>query len=468
MPIGSSKRRKNEAEAAERQWAEQNPADYVNQNKEAMDAVAGQVGSGFDWDTASDAYQQYRQRATQSAQAAADNARTNAANLAGGYGSSYADSVAQQNQRQALAGIDNALPSLRSQALAEYQDKQNSLLNALSGMVTTEGLDRSAYGLNLGNYQNWRNYLTNKTAQARAEYANDKNNLWNWVKNIGSAVQTAYDGYKGYTAQQQQAQAQAINYAVNLKQQGADDAAKAVLEAYKVDPSILDNYTGQTPITWKDQLSGLAAASSLMGSGDQTGAYSYLDILGMPQDSVDSYDTIASRAFDEYTKKQLLSKSLSASGKSSSSGRSSGSSSSKSGSSKSGSGWTNSQVLTALGKYQALSDDDPTKAIYASILEEAGMLPQGAGTTGNQSAYSGPSAAALTNLNMGSKWALPNATGKSGTNTTKNSNRDNLATMLAKNYAKKGYSAWAIMNNMHQNGYSDEEIARALENAGVN
>lgn len=405
MAIGNSKRRKNQAEAAERQWAEQNPADYVNQNKEAMDAVAGQVGSGFDWDTASDAYQQYRQRATQSAQTAADNARANAANLAGGYGSSYADSVAQQNQRQALASIDNALPSLRSQALAEYQDKQNSLLNALSGMVTTEGLDRSAYGLNLGNFQNWRNYLANKTAQARAEYANDKNNLWNWVKNIGSAALTAYDGYKGYTAQQQQAQAQAINYAVNLKQQGADDAAKAVLEAYKVDPSILDNYTGQTPITWKDQLSGLAAASSLMGSGDQTGAYSYLDILGIPQDSIDDYDTITGRAFKEYMDKQLLSKSLSGSSKTSgSTGRSSGTS----GSSKSGSSWTNSQVLTALGKYQALNDDDPTKAIYASILEEAGMLPQGAGTTGNQSAYSGPSAAALTNLNMGSKWALPN------------------------------------------------------------
>ena len=243
MAIGTSKRRKNQAEAAERQWAANNPADYVNQNKEAMDAVTGQVGSGFDWNTAADAYQQYRQRATQSAQAAADNAKANAANLAGGYGSSYADSVAAQNQRQALAGIDNALPSLRSQALAEYQDKQNSLLNALSGMTTTEGLNRAAYGANLANFQSWRNYLANKSEQARNEYASDKENLWGWVKNIGSAALTAYDGYKGYTAQQQQAQAQAINYAVSLKQQGADDAAKAVLEAYKVDPGILDSYS---------------------------------------------------------------------------------------------------------------------------------------------------------------------------------------------------------------------------------
>lgn len=368
--------------------------------------------------------------------------------------------MAAQNQRQALAGIDNALPSLRSQALAEYQDKQNSLLNALSGMATTEGLNRAAYGANLANFQSWRNYLANKSEQARNEYASDKENLWGWVKNIGSAALTAYDGYKGYTAQQQQAQAQAINYAVSLKQQGADDAAKAVLEAYKVDPAILDNYTGQTPITWKDQLSGLAAASSLMGSGDQTGAYSYLDILNLPQDSIDSYDTVANRAFEEYMNKQLLSKSLSASGKSSGSGRSRGSSRSTSGSSKSGSGWTNSQVLTALGKYQALSDDDPTKAIYADILKEAGMLPQG---TGSKSAYTAPSAGALTNLDMGRKWGTLNTT---GTSTTRKSSGENRRLLAAQNAVRgqrsRGADDQTIYNSLRLQGYTEDEIYEAM------
>jgi len=252
---------------------------------------------------------------------------------------------------------------------------------------------------------------------------------------------------------------------VNLKQQGADDAAKAVLEAYKVDPGILDNYTGQTPITWKDQLSGLATASGLMGSGDQAGAYSYLDILGMPQDSIDSYDTVANRAFEEYMNKQLLSKSLSASGKSSGSGRSSGSSRSTSGSSKSGSGWTNSQVLTALGKYQSLSDDDPTKAIYADILEEAGMLPQG---TGSKSAYTAPSAGALTNLNMGSKWGLPNnALAQKGTNSTKGNtsgklSRVDVAANAAAGQREKGYTDEQIYGSLSRQGYTDEEIYQAL------
>ena len=233
-----------------------------------------------------------------------------------------------------------------------------------------------------------------------------------------------------------------------------------MLEAYKVDPGILDNYTGQTPITWKDQLSGLATASGLMGSGDQAGAYSYLDILGMPQDSIDSYDTVANRAFEEYMNKQLLSKSLSASGKSSGSGRSSGSSRSTSGSSKSGSGWTNSQVLTALGKYQALSDDDPTKAIYADILEEAGMLPQG---TGSKSAYTAPSAGALTNLDMGRKWGTLNTT---GTSTTRKSSGENRRLLAAQNAVRgqrsRGADDQTIYNSLRLQGYTEDEIYEAM------
>ena len=137
-------RRKNQAEQEEREWNANRPADYVSRNKDAMDSLTGQIGSGFDWDTGSKAYQQYRAQAQANAAASAENAQANAAMLAGGYGSSYADSVAKQGQQQALSGIDNAVPGLRGQALSEYQNQQNDLLSALSGMANTEALDRSA------------------------------------------------------------------------------------------------------------------------------------------------------------------------------------------------------------------------------------------------------------------------------------------------------------------------------------
>ena len=91
MSLWSSRKRKNAAEQEERAWNQNRPADYVSRQKDAMDAVTGQVGSGFDWNTGDEAYQQYRKLSAANAQAGADNARANADLLAGGYGSSYAD-----------------------------------------------------------------------------------------------------------------------------------------------------------------------------------------------------------------------------------------------------------------------------------------------------------------------------------------------------------------------------------------
>lgn len=421
MSLFGSRKRKNAAEQEERAWNQNRPADYVNQQKDAMDAVTNQVGSGFDWNTGDEAYQNYRKLNAATAQGAADNAKANAALLSGGYGSSYADSVAQQGQRETLAGIDNALPSLRGQALTEYQNQQTNLLNALSGMASTEALDRSAYGANLSNYDAWKNFLSNQTSLARSEYASDKENAWNWLKNIGSTVLGAYDTYKGFSQQRMQLQTQAINYAAQLKQQGADDMAKAVLQIYKVDPSILDSWDGQSPITWQDQLSGIATASGLMGNGDEAGAYSYLDLLNLPHDTVSDYATIAGRAFDQYAQKQLYNKSLS--GSSTKSSKSSGSSGTSG-------GWTNSQILSVKKARDEAAANGEDTTWYDNILNEAGR-PMTSTTTSGQS------------------------------------DRSNYAALLAKNYAKKGYSPWAIMNNMHENGYTDDEIAQALEDAGV-
>lgn len=466
MSLWSSRRRKNAAEQEERAWNQNRPADYVSRQKDAMDAVTGQVGSGFDWNTGDEAYQQYRKLSAANAQAGADNARANADLLAGGYGSSYADSVARQGQQQALASIDSALPSLRGQALTEYQNQQSNLLNALSGMASTEALDRSAYGANLAQYNNWKNFLANQSAQARTAYANDKANAWNWVKNVGEAVLNAYDTYKGFSQQKWQnefAERQyndslaranksdalsAYEQAFQLYQQGAGDAAQKVLNTYGLDADAFANYTG-APVTRADQANALNAAASLVAAGNNEAAANLLKMYGLDANAAGSYNTIANRQLATALTKAAATKGSS----SRRSSRSSGSSG--------GNGWTNSQLLTALGKYQSLADDDPTKAIYGSILEGAGMLPQTATST-----------AALPALDVNQPYAPPSnlllaANQKNKKTAASPSSKYDLPTQLAKNYAKKGYSAWAIMNNMHANGYTDDEIAQALENAGV-
>lgn len=425
-------RKKNQAEQEEREWNANRPADYVSRNKDAMDSLTGQIGSGFDWDTGSKAYQQYRAQAQANAAASAENAQANAAMLAGGYGSSYADSVAKQGQQQALSGIDNAVPGLRGQALSEYQNQQNDLLSALSGMANTEALDRSAYGSNFANYTAWQNFLANQSEQARNENDTYWNNLWNTVKNIGSAALTAYDGYKGYTQQQWENdfareqweynknrtdQSDALNayqQAFNLYTQGAGDASADVLNRYGLNKDAFANYTG-APVTRDDQAGVLSTAASLVASGNQEAAANLLKMYGMDTNAAGDYNTLTQRALSAALAKRAAT----------------GSGGSR-GYYRQSSEWSKSELRNLMKDRESVAAKGGDTTWYDGILADAGYpVPETKNTesTGGQSSDTG--------------------------------------TLLAQRYAKRGYSAWAIANIMSQNGYSDKEISDALEKAGV-
>lgn len=428
-------RRKNQAEQEEREWNANRPADYVSRNKDAMDSLTGQIGSGFDWDTGSKAYQQYRAQAQANAAASAENAQANAAMLAGGYGSSYADSVAKQGQQQALSGIDNAVPGLRGQALSEYQNQQNDLLSALSGMANTEALDRSAYGSNFANYTAWQNFLANQSEQARNENDNYWNNLWNTVKNIGSAALTAYDGYKGYTQQQWENdfareqweynknrtdQSDALNayqQAFNLYTQGAGDAASDVLSRYGLNANAFANYNG-APVTRDDQAGVLSTAASLVASGNQEAAANLLKMYGMDTNAAGDYNTLTQRALSAALAKRAAT----------------GSGGSR-GYYRQSSEWSKSELRNLMKDRESVAAKGGDTTWYDGILADAGYpVPETKNTE---------------------------STGKSTAQSS------DTGTLLAQRYAKRGYSAWAITNIMSQNGYSDKEISDALEKAGV-
>lgn len=469
-------KRKNKAEQEERAWSQQAPAAYESRNKETMDALTGQVGSGYDGSTLAKAYQQYREQAADAAAKSAENAQATAAALAGGYGSSYADSVARQNQAAALEGIASAVPGLRSKALTEYQNEQNGLLAALSGMGTTEALDRSAYGSNLANYNNQLNFLRSQSAQARNENDNFWNNVWNGIKTAGNVARSAYDGYMGYTQRQWEngmAQAQfdfqkqqyadslarqskadntrAYEDAFNLYKAGAGDAASDVLNQYGLNADAFANYTG-APITRDDQASALSAAASLVADGNTEAAANLLKMYGMDADAAGTYTTLMQRQLETAAAKAALTKT-------GSSGRSSGSS----GKAGAASGYTSSNVTTLLGKLAGVKEGSAAYNAIAGELAKAGVdvggSTQSVGNTGTGSGLIAP----LANPN---KWALTGGTagGSTGKSATQSSD---TGTLLAQRYAKRGYSAWAIANIMSQSGYSDKEISDALEKAGV-
>lgn len=434
-------KRKNKAEQEERAWSQQAPAAYESRNKETMDALTGQVGSGYDGSTLAKAYQQYREQAADAAAKSAENAQATAAALAGGYGSSYADSVARQNQAAALEGIASAVPGLRSKALTEYQNEQNGLLAALSGMGTTEALDRSAYGSNLANYNNQLNFLRSQSAQARNENDNFWNNVWNGIKTAGNVVKTAYDGYKGYTQQQwekQMAQAQfdfqkqqyadslarqskadntgAYEDAFNLYKAGAGDAAKEVLNQYGLNADAFANYTG-APITRDDQASALSAAASLVANGNTEAAANLLKMYGMDADAAGTYTALMQRQLSTAAAKAALTKT-------GSSGRSSGSSGAGSSGDTTtyGPSMSLTDALKIAKQRDSLKTDDPNRSWYQNLLDEGGY---------------------------GSTTATD----------------DVLNRVLG--YSQKGYSASAISVKLKHEGYSADEIAKIFNRVGI-
>lgn len=413
-------------------------SNYTDRINEALDSMGAASNAGYDVGTDSELYRQYRAGAQANARAAAENAAAGAAALSGGYGSSYANSVAQQGYQQAMANVDSGLAGLRDKALTLYQLKQNGLSGLLSALQNQDSLEAAEHQGAVANAQDWRDYKKSRADQAAQEKSDFLSNLWEMAKSVGRAGLTAYDTYKGYTQQQWEnefareqweynkertGQSDALNayeQAFNLYQQGAGDAANAVLGRYGLDTGIFDNYSG-APITRADKAGALTTAAGLAGGGSDEAARAVLELYGLDPNSVGNYRTIAGRQLATALEKK-------------SAGSSGGSSGRRSGRTKgSGSSWTNSQLQSMAKTFSSMKGNEPLYDFYKQTLTDNGWL--NADTANVQSASQ--------------------------------SGGVDMAAMLAKNYAKKGYSAWAIMNNMNQNGYSDEEIARALEKAGV-
>lgn len=465
-------KRKNQAEREEQAWSQQAPAAYESQNKETMDALTGQVGSGYDGSTLAKAYQQYRAQATDAAAKSAENAQATAAALAGGYGSSYADSVAKQNQATALEGIASAVPGLRSQALTEYQNEQNGLLAALSGMGTTETLDRSAYGSNLANYNNQMNFLRSQSAQARNENDNFWNNVWNGIRTAGNVAMTAYDGYKGYTQQQWENEFREKQFEAEQEQMARDkafewfkegytDAADQLLKPYGLTTEIFNKAdSGDSgTLTLEQQVKALQDVISL-ASRNQPGAAQWLaQQYDLPEGLIN---------YSIYNQTALGNGSGSSSGRSGSRSSSKSSSSRASGSSAGSAGgvnnhgYTNAQLLQMSKTYSSMKDSDPQKGYYQQVLTDAGYLePE---TTSAANGMTAPLANVEPYTPASTK--LRNTAAKSSAAQSSSGMPYANALNYAKGWKTQGLNANEIASRLMNMGASDDVIDRAMLNAG--
>lgn len=407
-------------------------SNYTDRINETLDSMGAASNAGYDVGTDSELYRQYRAGAQANARAAAENAAAGAAALSGGYGSSYANSVAQQGYQQAMANVDDGLAGLRDKALTMYQLKQNGLSGLLSALQNQDSLEAAEHQGAVANAQDWRDYKKSRTDQAAQEKSDFLSNLWEMAKSVGRAGLTAYDTYKGYTQQQWEnefareqweynkertGQSDALNayeQAFNLYQQGAGDAANAVLGRYGLDTGIFDNYSG-APITRADKAGALTTAAGLAGGGSDEAARAVLELYGLDPNSVGNYRTIAGRQLAT----TLATKSAGSSGGSSGS-RSSGSTENKRPAP------TYAQLLSMSKEFVTMKASDPRYDHYKRTLTDAGWIEDD----------------------------------------TRVPQRAQVAANAIKGQRNHGSDDQTIFDSLKYQGYTDDEIWKAFELAG--
>ena len=448
-------------------------SNYTDRINEALDSMGAASNAGYDVGTDSELYRQYRAGAQANARAAAENAAAGAAALSGGYGSSYANSVAQQGYQQAMANVDSGLAGLRDKALTLYQLKQNGLSGLLSALQNQDSLEAAEHQGTVANAQDWRDYKKSRADQAAQEKSDFLSNLWEMAKSVGRAGLTAYDTYKGYTQQQWEnqfareqweynkertGQSDALNayeQAFNLYQQGAGDAANAVLGRYGLDTGIFDNYSG-APITRADKAGALTTAAGLAGGGSDEAARAVLELYGLDPNSVGNYRTIAGRQLAT----TLATKSAGSSGGSSGS-RSSGTKSS-------GSSWTNSQLQSMAKTFSSMKGNEPLYDFYKRTLTDAGwikddtpnLLETNRGLTGQS--WKGDPA---NKWGTGTSSRQSQSTGRTASQSSV-PQRAQVAANAIKGQRNHGSDDQTIFDSLKYQGYTDDEIWKAFELAG--
>lgn len=445
-------------------------SNYTDRINETLDSMGAASNAGYDVGTDSELYRQYRAGAQANARAAAENAAAGAAALSGGYGSSYADSVAQQGYQQAMANVDSGLSGLRDKALTLYQLKQNGLSGLLSALQNQDSLEAAEHQGAVANAQDWRDYKKSRTDQAAQEKSDFLSNLWEMAKSVGRAGLTAYDTYKGYTQQQWEnefareqweynkertGQSDALNayeQAFNLYQQGAGDAANAVLGRYGLDTGIFDDYSG-APITRADKAGALTTAAGLAGGGSDEAARAVLELYGLDPNSVGNYRTIAGRQLAT----ALATKSAGSSG---------GSSGSRSSTGNKRPTPTYAQLLDMADDYTKMKDSDPRKTNYGNTLQYYNMidtpnlLEKNTGLT--EQSWKGDPA---NKWGTGTSNRQSQSTGRTASQSSV-PQRAQVAANAIKGQRNHGSDDQTIFDSLKYQGYTDDEIWKAFELAG--
>ena len=240
---------------------------------------------------------------------------------------------------------------------------------------------------------------------------------------------------------------------MNLADAGGIDLAKAMMQDAGMDPTLLDSYNGKQ-MTWEDKLKWIQSASSMTANGDQKGAQTILNILGMDPNSIATRDDVADWAFNDYARKQSFTKALSGGGSGGSRGYY-----------RQSSEWSKSELRNLMKDRESVAAKGGDTTWYDGILADAGYPVPETKSTEKSKETGGIGLAALKELNQSSKWALPGGTTGGSTGKSTGMPYSN-ALSYAKGWSAEGVDSDTIYARLVNMGINDDVAAKVWNAMG--
>ena len=163
------------------------PAGYTSRYGAALDNILQQIQNPKDFKYSFDGdelFKLYADQYTRRGKQASMDAMGQAATLTGGYGNSYGQQVANQTYDQYLLDLYDKGLDLRDRAYQQYQDQLANQYNQFNVLNTADQSDYAKYRDLVGDWENERDYLTNRADTERNFDYNQYMDKYNqWVNN---------------------------------------------------------------------------------------------------------------------------------------------------------------------------------------------------------------------------------------------------------------------------------------------
>jgi hypothetical protein len=230
--------------------------------RDLLDRIINQ--QSFSYDPGTDPiFSSYKKAYNREGDRAAANALAAAAAATGGRASSYANMAAQQANNYYAGKLADIIPTLRSQALSEYNNQYDQLLRQMNTMASDRN---SEYQLYLDRLSQMQQNLQNLQGQDATEYGRYENTLAQLQQDLENLQRQDATDYNRYLDE--------LNAAYQRERDEATDRQNEFDNALKVYTA-----TGQITGALADYLGGgstyAGAAATYTGGGSSGGGRSY-------------------------------------------------------------------------------------------------------------------------------------------------------------------------------------------------